>query len=272
MNRRAIWALPLLFLIAACDRKAGGQTVAVVNKEEVTASELNAELKNAHLPPNLAAGEARAKVVQQLVDRRLLTQQAKADGLDKSPEFLNQERRMTDNLLINMLISRQLNTMQLPTASDITSFEASHPEMFAKREAWTIQQLLYQTPKDPAILAKIAATKTLDQLSQVLVSSGIQVEHNTNKIDTSIVPHDVYVRVISLAPGEPFIIPGGDRSVANVVSAREPMAETTDQARTLALNGIRRAQAEKALADRVKAARSSAKIEYQPGFGPPATK
>lgn len=272
MRYRVIWALPVLLFVGACDRKAEGQTVAVVNKEEITTTELNAELKGANLPANVAAGEARSRIVQGLVDRRLISQQAKADGLDKSPEFLNQQRRMTENLLINMMVSRRLNTMPLPTAEEVVKFQTGRPEMFSKREVWTLQQLQYQTPKDAAIIAKVAGAKTLDQLAQVLGASGVQVARNTSKIDSAIFPHDVYGRVVALPQGEPFIIPGGDRSVASVIVAREAASMSADQGRTIALNTIRRGQAEKILADLVKAARSSAKIEYQPGFGPPAAK
>jgi hypothetical protein len=75
-----------------------------------------------------------------------------------------------------------------------------------------------------------------------------------------------------LQPGEPFIAPGPDQAVANVITAREPSATPPDQARALALNAMRRDQVEKILQDRLKSVRASAKIEYQPGFGPPAEK
>jgi hypothetical protein len=76
---------------------------------------------------------------------------------------------------------------------------------------------------------------------------------------------------MALPPGEPFIIPGGDRSVASVIAARAPAPLTGDQARTVALNAIRRGHAEKIIADIVKSARNGAKIEYQKGFEPPAS-
>jgi peptidyl-prolyl cis-trans isomerase C len=270
MRLRVIWAMPLLLVTGACDRKAEGQTVAVVNKEEITATELNAELKNANLPPNVAAGDARGRVVEALVDRRLLAQQAKADGLDKSPEFLNQQRQMTDTLLINMLVSRRLNTMPLPTPEEVTKFEADHPEMFAKREIWTLQQLQYQTPKDPAVLAKIQQTKTLDQLAAVLRASGAEATPHTTKVDSAIFPQDVYNRVAALPAGEPFIVPGGDRSVASVIVSRESAPQSADQGRTATLNAIRRSQSTKILEDLVKSAKRGAKIEYQKGFAPPS--
>jgi EpsD family peptidyl-prolyl cis-trans isomerase len=199
-------------------------------------------------------------------------QQARADGLDKSPEYLNQLRRATDDLLINMLISRRANTTQVPSADEINSFEASHPGMFANRENWTLEQIIFPTPKDAAVSAKLRAAKTLDEVAQALTSSGIQYTRASRKIDTALFPQPVYAQIAKAKPGEPFIAPGPDKAVANLISNREPNPLVGDQARTVALQAIRREQVEKIAQDRVTELRAKAKIEYQPGFAPPTKK
>ena len=90
MGQRIVLAIVLAFMVSSCEKKPGGQTVAVVNNEEITAADLNAELGNANISATDASKDARAQALERLVDRRLLAQQAKSDGLDKSPEFLNQ--------------------------------------------------------------------------------------------------------------------------------------------------------------------------------------
>src|SRR6476659_8377834 len=134
MGQRIVLAMVLACSLVACEKKPGGQTVAVVNNEEITAADLNAELSSANVSPTDANKNVRAQALERLIDRRLLAQQAKADGIDKSPEFLNQQRRASENLLINMLMERQAKTQQVPSADAIARFEASRPEMFAKRE------------------------------------------------------------------------------------------------------------------------------------------
>jgi EpsD family peptidyl-prolyl cis-trans isomerase len=207
--------------------------------------------------------------LQRLIDRKLVVQQAKKDGLDKSPEFLNQQRRLTEDLLISMLLSRQANTSQLPTADEISRFEASRPEMFAKREIWTLDQILYPLPKDQALAAKLNATKTLEEVAQVLTASHVQFTRNTRKLDTAIFPHAFYEQVNKVPAGEPFIVPGQSQSVASVITAREPAPLNADQARQVALNLMKRENLQKIIQDRVKGLRGTAKIEYQPGFAPP---
>jgi hypothetical protein len=83
-------------------------------------------------------------------------------------------------------------------------------------------------------------------------------------------PLNIYNQIIALKPGEPFNAAGADKAVSSVVSARQAAPLPEDKARQLALNGIRREQVDKFVSDRVKNLQTSAKIQYQPGFGPPA--
>lgn len=253
---------------ASCQKKASGQTVAVVNNEEITAAELNSELANNQNALGGNTKAARDGALQELISRKLLVQQAKADGLDKAPEYINQVRRSTDDILINMLVSRRLNTAQVPSPTEIASFEASHPELFGKREIWTLNQIVYPLPKDPAVTAKLAAAKSLDEIAQDLTAAGIQFTRGTKKIDTAIFPHNVYQEVAGLKTNEPFIAPGPDRAVASVITTREPQTQTPEQERALALNAMRREQISKIIQDRVNSLRASAKIQYQPAFAP----
>lgn len=270
MRQRIIVAIIIALATTACQKKASGQTVAVVNGEEITTSQLNSALTGVGAAAGGDAKQARQAVLQKLIDQTLLVQAAKSDGLDKSPEYVNQLQSATDDLLIKMLVSRRLNTAQVPSAEEISRFEAGRPEMFAGRENWTLTQIVYPLPKNSSVTAKIAAAKTLDEIAQILTSNGIQFTRGTKKLDTIVFPHDLYAQIAHLQPGEPFIAPGPDKAVANVITAREPNPTPADQTRTLALNAMRNDQVNKILGDRLKGLRTSAKIEYQPGFAPSA--
>ena len=272
MHKRIVAAAFIALTVASCQKKASGQSVAVVNNEEITASELNAELANAKIPASAATPEIRNQVLQQMINRRLLEQQARSDGFDKSPEFLSQERRMTENLLINMLVSKQVNTAQVPTAAEISQYETDHPGIFAKREIWTLDQLIYPYHKNAALDAKINSATSLDQIAQALTAAGIQFTKATKEVDSAVFPPNIYSRIESMKPGEPFVANGPNTAVASVITARQAAPLPDDKARSVALNGIRRDQVDKFINDRVKSLKATAKIEYQPGFAPPATK
>lgn len=262
----------MALLVSACTKKAEGQTVAIVNGEEITAAELNAELAGAKLPQGLSKEDARSRVLQVMIDRRLLAQQAKKDGIDKSPDFLNRQRRMNEDLLIKMLASRQIDTAQLPSNQEVERYQASRPEMFAKREQWNLDQVRFTVPTDPAVMAKIRAADTLEDVTSALTAAGIEFTRQKNRLDTAVVPHSLYGQLGSLPPGEPFIVPVGNMLIASVIASREPAPLTAERARPIAVAAIRREQATKMVQDRIKALRQSAKVEYKPGYAPKKAK
>jgi EpsD family peptidyl-prolyl cis-trans isomerase len=257
--------------LTSCQKKASGQTVAVVNNEEITAAELNDQIaSDPNMPGAGTSKHARNAALEALINRKLLAQQARSEGIDKSPEFLNRLRRGTDDLLIGMLLSRRLGTAQVPSEQEINSYEAAHPQAFAGRENWTLSQIVYPTPKDPAIVAKLSAAKTIDEIAQTLTANGIQFTRGTRKIDTAVFPNGIYAQIGHLAAGSPFIAPGPEKTVASVITAREPAPTPADQGRQIAVSMMRKEQTDKLVQDRVKSLRTTAKIEYQPGFGPGA--
>jgi EpsD family peptidyl-prolyl cis-trans isomerase len=271
MGQRIVLAIVLALVVSSCQRKAEGQTVAVVNNEEITAADLNAELTSENVPTSAASKDLRAAALQRLIARRLLEQQARKDGIDKSPDFLSQERRMTENLLINMLISRHLNTAEVPSPEQVSQYEAAHPEVF-KHEIWTLDQVIYPLPKDAALKAKLEAANSQDDVIKALTAAGVPFTRGTKQVDTSIFPHQIYTQILGLKPGEPFMVPGADKAVSSVVTARQPGPPIPeDKARQVALQGIKREAADKFIDDRVKSLKASAKIEYQPGFAPPTS-
>lgn len=272
MKYRILAAISLAVLASGCNRKAEGQTVAVVNGDEITVPDLNFALNQAKVPEGADKKLARTQLLQQLVDRRLLAQQAHQEGIDKTSEYLNARRRADEDLLISMLANRRLKTAQLPSDREIDNYIATHPETFASHEVWSLSQVAYQTPTDNAVKAEIIAAKTIDQLLTVLKNHNIPYQQQDNKLDTSVVPPELYSKLKAIQPGEPFAISAGSRTIASVITAREPHPLMGDQAKPIAVDAMRKAQTATALEGLLKSLRGSAKIEYQAGYGPPPKK
>jgi EpsD family peptidyl-prolyl cis-trans isomerase len=253
---------------SGCQRKAEGQTVAVVNGKEITVPELNFALSQAKVPESADKTAIRSQMLQQLIDRRLIADQARSEGIDKTPEFLNRQRQAEEQLLITMLAARRMNSAPLPSDNEVQAFISSHPGMFSNRETWDLDQVQYPTPKDPAVTAEIQKTHAIDAIVAVLQSHNIQFKRQKNRLDTAVVPTDLYSKLATLPAGEPFVVPVGDRSVASAVVSREPNPLTGDQAKPAAVALMRKQATAKSIEGLVKSLRSSAKIEYQPGYAP----
>jgi peptidyl-prolyl cis-trans isomerase C len=112
--------------LAGCSKKPTDQVVAIVNGEEISLPELNAELGNAQVPPGVDKKVVQQQLLQRLVDRRLLAQAAKDQGLDRDPAYIVEQRRVMESMLVEKLAKRTNDTIPVPTAADVDKFIAGN--------------------------------------------------------------------------------------------------------------------------------------------------
>jgi peptidyl-prolyl cis-trans isomerase C len=265
-----ISCLALSLALSGCGKKATGQVAAVVNGDEITLQEVNAELGNAKIPEGAEKDKARGILIQRLVDKRLLEQQAKAAGLDRDPDFLNRQRQLNQGLLLEFYAKRAQDTLRVPDQAAITKFIGDHPTNFAGRTIYTVDQLRFTPPSDTSVIAKMKDLHSLDAIAQYLEGRGVKVARGANKIDSAQVPAAMMQQVLALPPGEPFIVPTPQGIVASVIVSKETAPLSPEQAQPLAVQMMRAQALDAVVQQRLKDARAKAKIEYQPGFTPPA--
>jgi peptidyl-prolyl cis-trans isomerase C len=272
LRRTSITATAALALaIAGCSKKPTDQVVAIVNGEEISLPELNAELGNAQVPEGVDKKAVQQQLLQRLVDRRLLAQAAKEQGLDRDPAFIVDQRRVQESLLVEKLAKKTNDSIPVPTAAEIDKYISGNPTLFAGRQLYTVDQLAFATPTDATKLRALEPAKTMDQVITVLRGLGIGFQRANRVVDSATVPPEQMTKITSLPKGEPFVVPTNGQVTVNVITGgrAEPLPDA--QARQVAVRLIRSQALAKQGEQRLKDARTKAKIEYQTGFAPPAT-
>ncbi len=258
----------LSLALSACQKKAEGQVVAIVNGEEITLTELNAEIAELNVPASADKNLVRARVLQRMVDRRLLVQAAKEAGLDRDPAYLTQERRTQEQLLVSMYGKKAMDTIKVPDAAALDRFISTHPTAFGGRKRYKLDQLLIDVPADPKRLKELESAHTLAEVATRLTAMGIAFQRGTGQFDSASVAPQVLQRIEALPAGEPFIVPNGNKLVINSITGSEPVSLSTEQARQVAAQAMRNEELNKIGESRLKEAKAKAKIEFQTGFEP----
>ena len=257
--------------VAACGSEPTGQSVAVVNGEEISVAEVNAELASANLPASADRKQVMPQLLQRVIDRRLLAQQASDQGIDKSPEFLNRQRRLNEDLLIGLATKRQADSMRIPDQRTIDRFIAENPSMFAQRARLQLNQLVFDPPARPDAMDRLKVGNSLAELAATLTELGIPYTQTPAQLDTATVPPPVLRQIEALPPGAPFIVPLNGKMYASVITGRETTPVSQAENRRLAVEAIRNRDLRASLEGQLKRLRSEAEIEYQAGYAPPAT-
>lgn len=272
MNHRWTSRLALLGALAvslqACNAEPTGQVVAVVNGEEITQAELNAEI--AELPAATAGDkeEIRRQVLQQIIDRRLMAQVAKEEGFDRDPEFLTRERRLREGLLVQMYGQKQAESVRVPDSAAVKTYLAANPGKFTERATYLVDQIVFEMPSDPKVLNALEADKTLADVEKTLTRFNVKFSRGGNSLDTINVPTPMLKQILDLPPGEPFVIPGQGRVTVSVITGRQPVPTTEQEVAPLAAQEMRAESVSKLLQTRLEAARAKADISYQDGLAP----
>ena len=266
--------------LTACGDKEGGealekgQVVATVGGKDVTVHELNAELQGANLPQNLPADQKKQVengALQQVVNRKILADIARERGLDKTPMYLIQERRAEEQILVQMLQRQMSSSVKKPGSTEVSTFIAQNPNLFAERKIFTVDQIQFQTPRDPKILQKYQPLKTMDEVAAQLKADGLQFRRAPATLDVATANPALVEQVLKLPPTEIFIIPAGQVMVANKITDTRVVPLSGAQAQQLAASRMQ----QKAFEDMIKrdlepkVKKAEGEVKYQAGFSAP---
>ena len=261
--------LALVALVAvgpgACTAKRPtGQVVALVNGQEVTTHDLDAEARALGVQDSGPAGPA---LLQRVVARVLLAQNAHTQGLDKDPSFPSDRLRMEQTMLAQRALQKTAKPNTNITQADIDQFVASHPLVFRDRQKMKLDQIRFQTT-DPQ--SKLSAFQTLPALLQYLQTGGVQVQQGSQNVDTGALAPEVATKLLAAPTGKLLLDRRGDTVIGAVIAAREPVVLSAADQTALANQLLRQQRISQAVNDVVDRLRKSGKIVYQPGFAPKA--
>ena len=261
--------LALMGSTSGCGRKATGQVVAVVNGEEITIDELNAELNGASLPSSVDKKVAMRQLLQQVVDRRLLAQTAKEQGFDREPTYIVEQRRLSEDLLVRMFAKKTADTIPVPDAKAVDAFVASQPQMFGARTRYDLDQITFELPADPSRLKVLEADKNMTAIRASLTRMGIKFDSGKGAMDSGVVDPETLKKILG-SRDEPFIAPAGNRIVVSAIVGEAPLVIPADRIKPMAVQAIREKRLNEIGRTRLGEAKAAAKIEYQPGYEPPS--
>lgn len=252
------------------DKTEGGeepkasQVAAKVNGDEITVHQLNHEVsKLGNINPD-AAQKAANQVLKGLVDQTLLMQKAIDEKLDRDPEVLQTLEANRRQILAQAYIQRHAGTDFKPTESEVTEYFNQHPELFAERRIYRLQEVSVQvTPENVgSVKARLGASKNLGEFAQWLKENNIPARAAQSVKAAEQLPLEVLPRLHKLKDGQALTLQAGNSLNILVVatSQTQPIArdKATEVIERFLVNAKKREMAE----SEIKKLRDAAKVEY----------
>jgi len=259
------FAVVCALALAACEKKAGqanarGQIVARVGNEVVTTQELENEFRWENIPASKQNDpESIRKVLNDLVVRKYLLQQAVDAKLDREPGVLLDMLRSREQVLATAFMNRAVASRP-PGKADVDDFIARNPLKFAGRKVLGVEQVGFPLgPNTQTIVDASRTARSLDDIERQLTAAGIPHARQAGLLNSGELPQEVAAAMTGKSAGDLFFIRSGANGVLFQIKSEEPRPLEGEAANELARQ-LMRAEALKAEAG---VAGMSAKLEAQ---------
>ncbi|HZX28205.1 MAG TPA: EpsD family peptidyl-prolyl cis-trans isomerase [Telluria sp.] len=270
-SRRMLCAAVIVALatLAGCSKKNAehkpGQALASVNGQEITVLQLNEEMMRNNIAPQQQEA-ARKQLLQALIDRQLLQNEAEKEKLDRDPNVVQAIERAKATIIAQAYLQKHVGNVAKPTRQEVEDYYAKNPQFFAQRKQFTLNEIMIAA-RDMNDEVKKAAdeSKTLDDLAAWFDAHKIKYGRGQLMKTGSEMPAELSGRIAAIPKGQLFIVKELDRTlfltVNDVKEAPIALDSAAPQIEQFLLNKKNKEAAEAELAR----LRSTAKIEYLNG-------
>jgi EpsD family peptidyl-prolyl cis-trans isomerase len=258
----------LLLLAVGCNQgPPKGQVIARVNGEEITIAELNEEAR-ARSVVGANDPAVRGALLQDLIDRKLLAQEAVQEKLDRSPQHLIASQRMKEVLLAEQLLASVGNDLRPLSTAELQEFTAANPTAFDRRTLLSVDQITFPRPSDPALIQRLKAAKALTEIEMILQEAALPQERSVKTWDSAVLPEASMKLLLGAQPGKPFLLPHGNSLIMGEVLSSLTQPIEAEQRLRLASERLARERKDRSMRQMLEALRANAQIIHAERFAP----
>ena len=206
-----IWILAL----SGCgsEKKAATQVAAKVNKEEISVHQINNVLsRGGNMTPEQSKA-ASHQVLERLVDQELLVQKAVEKKLDRDPKAMQAIEAARRDILARSYMESVTAAVAKPTPAEIDEFYSKHPELFAERRIYSLQEMNIAGNAAellPRLQEQMAKAKSLGDVASWLNSEKVPFAGNAATKAAEQLPLELLPRFHQMKDGQIAVLPSKD--------------------------------------------------------------
>ncbi|WP_321170349.1 EpsD family peptidyl-prolyl cis-trans isomerase [Pseudoduganella aquatica] len=260
----AVLMLAAALALSACGEKAKktGQALASVNGEEITVLQLNEEMQRSGVQA-AQQDTARKQLLEGLIDRQLLQNEAAKDKLERDPQVMQAIERAKAMIVAQAYMQKRIGSQARPAKGEVEQYYQQHPEFFANRKQFDMRQLVLAT-KDVSeqLKSQLDSVKSLEEAAAWLDGHQIKyVRAGLTRTSTDL-PPELGARLAAMPKGQLFIIREGERSMLIQITDVKDSPLSLDAATAQIEQFLFNKKNKEAAEAEIKRLRSTAKIEY----------
>lgn len=247
--------------------KTATQVAARVNGYEITIHQVNQVLAASNVPAEQAE-KAKREALERLIDQELAKQQAVEHKLDRTPRTVQAIEAARNDILARAYLEQLASGQKRPTPEDAKKYYVEHPELFAERRIYRIEELnaigVHAGLND--LRARASKVGDLHELAASLKAKKKEVALHRGVRTAEQMPLAWLPTLHKMKDGDTHVFESGEGvSVVRVLEARSaPVDESTALPRIQQF--LFNQQVRGAVAGEMKDLRQKSNIEYEGEF------
>jgi len=229
---KAMLFATMLAALSGCgaDKAAATKWAAKVNGAEISVDQLNGVLATVQGITPASADQVRRDVLEKLIEQQLAVEQAREKKLDQSPDVLRAIDVARREILARALREHVVAALPKASAQDAKTYYAAHPQLFAQRRVYNLQEIIMPAQGAPVDkLRDMADVKSLDDIANWLKQQNIRFSGSANTRAAEQLPLNMLPRLHELKDGQSAIFTSAQTVslVRLVASQLAPINEAT---------------------------------------------
>ncbi|UMR28350.1 EpsD family peptidyl-prolyl cis-trans isomerase [Massilia sp. MB5] len=242
--------------------KKAGQALASVNGEEITVLQLNEELQRAGVQA-AQQEEASKQLLEALIDRQLLQNEAQKEKIDRDPKVQQAIERAKALIVAQAYMQKRVGNIARPSKEEVEAYFKQHPEFFANRKAFDLRQLVIASEDmNDELKAAMDQAKSLEEVAVWMESHKVKYARAQVVRSSADLPPELSGKLLAMPKGQLFIIREGARTMLMAIADTKEAPVTLEVASQQIEQFLFNKKNKEAADAEVKRLRTSAKIEY----------
>lgn len=258
--------ISLAAVLSGCgeQKKSATQVAARVGADEITIGQVNGIFAKMQAIPGKTAAQVKHEVLDSLIDQQLVMRQAIDKKIDRDPAVMQAIEEAKRSILVRAYTDKIRAAIPEPSAAEIGKYYAGHPELFAQRRIFNLNELniAAQPGLIDSLRDRIGKGATMEALVAELKSKNIPFSGNASAHAAEETPFEILSRINVLKDGEMTLIEGKSAlTILQLVASKSvPVDEKTASASIKQYLSNNRSNEE--IAKELKSLKTGAKIEF----------
>ncbi len=247
-------------------KKAASQVVAKVNGDEISVHQINHILAKAQGITAENAEQAKREILDKLINQQLAIQQAEAAKLDRDPGVMQTIEAARRDVIARAYLDKVAAAQPKATADEARKYYAEHPELFAQRRVYNLQEILVPASHLPDVQQLVAQNKSMQDIAANLKGREIKFAANAGIRPADQLPMPIAARLHGAKDGQTVVVESAQGAMVLHIVASQVQPVAQDDAVPRIQMFFANQRAADAVAEEMKNLRAKAKIEQTGEF------